>query len=297
MTKYDNAEAFRPFANITREESTKFVDVFAMTNLCLDPNEEAECSFDDVPADPSLDEYVTLSCQLGVFNGSNGMFYPTGNLTKGQLLAVLVRAIRAADGLDPLSEATDPRWANYFDYARELDLTKETDVWALDRPVTRYETLLLIYRAASALDLECATTSDEILDIIEGMIGDDTEEGTGEEEEVIAPESDGTLEVTLSPSTPAGDSVPGLATIPVAEFEFVATGEPVMLNALVLRRYGIGNDEAIDRVTVFVDGQRVSNDKSFNSDDEAVLTLNPKVEVGTSTPVVVEVIAEIGDAE
>jgi hypothetical protein len=297
MTKYDTAEAFRPFSNITREESAKFTDVFAMTNLCLDPDASLDCDFSDIPADPSLDEYVILSCQLGLFRGSNGMFYPTANLTKAQLLAVLVRAIRAADGLEPLSETSDPWWANYFDYARQLDLTKETDVWALDRPVTRYETMLLIYRAAQALDTQCDTTADDILDILNDILGNNNTDDEEEVDENTTPTtSNGTLEVSLSSSTPAGDTVPGNATVTVAEYELTATGEPVVLNSLILRRYGIGNDDAVDRVSIFVDGRRMSNDKAFNSDNEAVLTLNPKVEVGTSKPVMVRVVAQVGDA-
>jgi hypothetical protein len=44
-------------------------------------------------------------------------------------------------------ESVTPRWKNYFDRARWLGLTKELDVRDLDKPVTRYEIALLLYRA------------------------------------------------------------------------------------------------------------------------------------------------------
>ncbi|MBP7847876.1 hypothetical protein KA013_01470 [Patescibacteria group bacterium] len=45
------------------------------------------------------------------------------------------------------NEDTLPWWINYFWKAQELGLTKETDPYALDRPLLRYEMALLLYRA------------------------------------------------------------------------------------------------------------------------------------------------------
>jgi len=291
MTKYNSEDGFMPYANITREQASKFVDVYAMTNLCLSPDAEMDCDFSDIPADASLDEYVMLSCQLGLFKGSNGKFMPTANLTKAQLLAVLVRAIKAAAGEDPVSEEGTPWWSNYYTEAKELGLTKETNVNALDKPVTRYETLLMMYRAR--IEDQCSTTSDDITDLLKDLFGDDedTDNGTG----VVAPTSDGTLEIELSATTPAGDTVPGLANVVVAEFEVTATTEAVMLNIIELKRYGISADDAVSRVSLFLaDGTRLTNGKSFNSDDTALLNLSPRLEVGVGEKIKIRVVAEIG---
>lgn len=292
MTKYNTEAGFMPYANITREQASKFVDVYAMTNLCLSPDADMDCDFSDIPADESLDEYVMLSCQLGLFKGSNGKFMPTAQLTKAQLLAVLVRAIKAAAGEEPVSEDATPWWSNYFTEAKALGLTKETNVNALDKPVTRYETLLMMYRAR--IEDQCSTTSDDITDLLKDLFGDDTDtdNGTGD----VAPTSDGTLEISLSPTTPAGDTVPGLSNVVVAEFEVTATTEAVMLNTLELRRYGISNDDAVTRVSLFLaDGTRLTNGKSFNSDDTALLNLSPRLEVGVGETHKIKVVAEIGN--
>ena len=294
MTKYNTEAGFMPYANITREQASKFVDVYAMTNLCLSPDADMDCDFSDIPADESLDEYVMLSCQLGLFKGSNGKFMPTAQLTKAQLLAVLVRAIKAAAGEEPVSEDATPWWSNYFTEAKALGLTKETNVNALDKPVTRYETLLMMYRAR--IEDQCSTTSDDITDLLKDLFGDDTDtdNGTGD----VAPTSDGTLEISLSPTTPAGDTVPGLANVVVTEFEVTATTEAVMLNTLELRRYGISNDDAVTRVSLFLaDGTRLTNGKSFNSDDTALLNLSPRLEVGVGETQKIRVVAEIGSSD
>ena len=34
-----------PYANITREQASKFTDVYAMTNLCLSPDAEMAVSY------------------------------------------------------------------------------------------------------------------------------------------------------------------------------------------------------------------------------------------------------------
>lgn len=293
MTKFDTVDGFMPYANITREQASKFVDVYAMTNLCLSPDAEMDCDFSDIPADESLDEYVMLSCQLGLFKGSNGKFMPTANLTKAQLLAVLVRAIKAAAGEEAVSEDGNPWWSNYYTEAKELGLTKETNVNALDKPVSRYEALLMMYRAR--IEDQCSTTSDDITDLLKDLFGDDATDSDSETGAVAT--SDGTLEISLSPTTPAGSKVPGLANVVVAEFEVSATTEAVMLNTIELKRFGISNDDAVSRVSLFLsDGTRLTNGKSFNSEDTALLNLSPRLEVGVGEELKIQVVAEIGDS-
>jgi hypothetical protein len=74
LTKYNTEDAFMPYATLTREQFGKFAASFAVTNLCLEADESASCSFSDLPADPSLEDYVVLACQLGLLKGSNGKF-------------------------------------------------------------------------------------------------------------------------------------------------------------------------------------------------------------------------------
>ena len=52
---------------------------------------------------------------------------------------------------DKLDETVTPRWKNYFMAAQEAKLTKETNVMAIDKPLTRYELALLLWRVQNPL--------------------------------------------------------------------------------------------------------------------------------------------------
>ncbi|MDP2669999.1 MAG: hypothetical protein Q8O99_03225 [bacterium] len=51
-------------------------------------------------------------------------------------------------------ESTSPRWKSYYSLAFQKGLTKEKDVRALDRPVTRYEIALLLRRVEHSLSVQ-----------------------------------------------------------------------------------------------------------------------------------------------
>jgi hypothetical protein len=103
----------------------------------------------------TLVDHVLRACELWLFKGTNWSFLPTQPLTKAQALTVLVRALEWKQ-----DEWVDPWWKNYFNRAQWMWLTKEKNVWNLDKPVTRYEMALLLYRAVhdsidpNALDLQ-----------------------------------------------------------------------------------------------------------------------------------------------
>lgn len=298
-TKYSTMDAFMPFNNISREQYAKFVAGYAVSELCLDVDSSASCNFTDVPADPSLGEYVGLACQVGILKGSNGMFWPTANLKKGDAILSLMRAVNAAAG-EPAPVETDGMYyyENAVKAAQALGITKETNMAAFELPVTRYEMLLMIDRARID-EPECAGEVD-ITDLLEDLFGDNSDDEDMDDEDMTDSEtttSNGTVMATLSPETPAGDTIPGLASVWVASFDFTADDEDVMLDTVVLKRFGLGGDEVVDKVTIFVDNEIVSKSRGFNSSDSTVnLTLNPTVEIPAGETVRVDVIATVGDA-
>jgi len=77
--------------------------------------------------------------------GSNSTFRPFDPLSKGEAITVLVRLAL----WEMLDETVEPWFANYFAEAKDMSLTKETDVTKLWKNVTRYEAWLMIYRAAN----------------------------------------------------------------------------------------------------------------------------------------------------
>lgn len=168
MTVYNTQEDYRPFDTLTREQGAKMFAVFAMKNLCIVPDESIVCEFSDASlADPTLLPFLTTACQLGLFQGFEGKFMPQQPLTKAQALTVLSRAI---DGKQ--DETQNPRWSIYFEKARQHGLTKETDVRNLDKPLSRYESLLIQYRA-KADDCGGVGYSDDLLKALSELFGED----------------------------------------------------------------------------------------------------------------------------
>ncbi|USN55799.1 MAG: hypothetical protein H6765_04365 [Candidatus Peribacteria bacterium] len=144
LTKYQDYNEFRPGDILTREEASKFFTEFSM-NILLQVIDMAKyCEFDDLEeADPTLRNSILQSCLLNLFYGSAGKFFPHRQLTKAQALTVLMRAL---EGNQP--EDIEPWWYYYHARALEIGLTSEQNVNDLDKPVTRYEMALLLYRAA-----------------------------------------------------------------------------------------------------------------------------------------------------
>ena len=145
LTKYDNAEEFRPYDNLTREESAKLI--WQMYNVLWFSKEDKwfQCSFVDTNMfDPTLAEHIYNTCRRWIFrwNDKTLQFMPHDNLTKWQLLAVLIRIFewKMSD------ESGEPRWLEYYIKASTLWLTVESNLNKFNQPVTRREAALLISR-------------------------------------------------------------------------------------------------------------------------------------------------------
>lgn len=143
LTKYDNETDYRPDDPLLREEAAKIVG--QAYNILWFPQEvkNNECSFSDEETfDPTLKDYIHSTCTYWIFKWNNGKFSAQRSLTKAEALTVLIRILEWKLS----SEDFNPRWTLYFTKAKGISLTKETDVLALDRAITRREIALLIYR-------------------------------------------------------------------------------------------------------------------------------------------------------
>jgi len=143
LTKYDNLTEYRPDDPLLREEATKII--WQAYDILWYPKEvkNNECSFKDSETfDPSLAPYIQSTCSYWIFRGSNWNFLAQKSLSKAESLTVLIRILEG----ELSSEAFSPRWTLYFVKAKGISLTNETDVNSLDRPITRREIALLIYR-------------------------------------------------------------------------------------------------------------------------------------------------------
>ncbi len=286
LTKYNNQNDFMPYATLTREQFAKFAAAYGLTNLCLEVDSGADCAFSDIPADPTLGNYVTLACQLGLVKGSDGKYFPTAAVKKSEVLTVMSRAISAADGEDAPSESMTPWWKGHFDAMKTLGVTKETDVYAVDRPVTRYEVALMLYRSR----VEDSTCSDvDLSQLLEDLFG--PTDSTPDE----AVTSDANVMAELSSDTPDGQKIPGLVSIHVASFDFTAEGDDAVLDSLTIERMGLGDSDVLKNATIFVNNEPVTKSRSFNSDDQVNFSLNPKVDLPKGKTVTIDVVVKVAD--
>ena len=145
LTKYDNAEEFRPYDNLTREESAKMIGQLYSELWFPKEDKGFNCSFVDTNVfDPTLAEHIYNVCRRWIFrwNDKTQQYMPHDNLTKGQLLAVLLRIFewKMSD------ESGQPWWIQYYVKAMTIWLTNETNLAKFDQPVSRREASLLIFR-------------------------------------------------------------------------------------------------------------------------------------------------------
>ena len=145
LTKYNNSDEFRPYDNLTREESAKMIG--QLYSVLWFPKEDKwfNCNFVDTNMfDPTLAEHIYNVCRRWIFrwNDKTQQYMPHDNLTKGQLLAVLLRIFewKMSD------ESGQPRWIEYYVKALTLSMTNEINLAKFDQPVSRWEASLLIFR-------------------------------------------------------------------------------------------------------------------------------------------------------
>ena len=143
LTKYDSLSGYRPQDPVLREESAKIIAQAYRILGYPQESKNSQCNFSDEKSfDSSLSGFIADSCKWGIFKGANGQFLPHKTLSKAESLTVLMRIFEGNSS----SENFTPRWTMYFVKAKAIGLTKEANVNSLDRPTSREELALLIYR-------------------------------------------------------------------------------------------------------------------------------------------------------
>ena len=148
LTKYDNSEEFRPHDNLTRQESAKMIGKLYTTLWFQKEDKWFDCNFVDTNLfDPTLAEHIYNVCRRWIFrwNDKTHQYMPHDNITKGQLLAVLLRIFEWKMS----NESAQPWWIEYYIKALTLWMTNEINLSKFDKPVSRREASLLIFRFKS----------------------------------------------------------------------------------------------------------------------------------------------------
>ena len=257
VTSMPTPDSFMPWQTLGRQELAKMISNFGENFLCLAENPDAVCDFADASSvSPELSASVEKACKLGLMRGDSGKFYPNAPVTKSQVLATLVRGMS-----DYMDETQTPWYKAYYDYAIDNALTTVTDVYSFDRPVTRYEVLLMLYRARS---YNCET----------GKLEPDN--GSGDNNEVKA----GNLNVSLnSASLPSGTQIPSTGSVRFAVVDFSASSADVNLKTVELEKLGLAMLPTSTRVWFELNGVRVTGRTAFTSDGKAVLSFAPALNI------------------
>ncbi len=158
LTRFTNSTSFMATKNLRRDEATKFFVQYATEILWLTPDtSKKSCNFSDLSnARPDLKDPIKKSCQLGLFQWTNGRFMPTQSLTNAQAITVLIRMI------DGKKDETQWHFAQkYFEKAQELwimDWLKLNSTANFDKLTTRWDVWILLYNASNLTNTETDTT-------------------------------------------------------------------------------------------------------------------------------------------
>jgi len=255
LTSFNTQAAFMPMNTLTREQGARFLSQFGTEVLGIEADQSAACNFTDLmSADRTLQEYVIASCQQELLRGSNGMFMPKATMTKAQFVVALVRGL---DGM--MEESTTPWFKNYCEWAQESGITRETDCAALDKPITRYEAMLMLYRGAM-----------DGSDIVDG--GDDSDDSDDSDDTVTV---EGEVAFTVSDVTPGVQYVPGNASnIQVLKFDVAAGESDVRVSSINFKLNGLVAREKVRVAITDENGVRLSTERTFNTNFEALVTAN-----------------------
>lgn len=204
---------------------------------------------------------------------SNSTFRPEANISKAEAVGMMVKA--AYDGEYVYNSKLSTSWQEQVvAFAVEKGIIS---------PFTNYDTAAtrgFVFEVGTSA-MSAGSSEDDLLgDLLGNLLGDTTSTGTGTNTSTGANtvvSGDNILNVTLSPDTPAGATIPGaISGLPVAKFDFTAGSEDVTISSLTVKRTGLSDKDTLANIAVFSDEGRVSKGKDDSQENytQAELTLN-----------------------
>lgn len=276
--------SFDPKGQLNRAEMAKV----AVKAADLSEDTTGAPHFSDVASSDWYYAFVETLYNNGVVGGINGgaldedglaTYNPAGTLNRAEGAKILVDAF----DLETSYAGTPP---NFSDVS--------TDAWYFDYVETAYAHGLLNGYEDGDFGPGDAITREQVAVIAQNSV-EEADDGSKrrdtytagaassyepEEDDTPPPPvvdlSDGTLNVSVSASSPDGATLPDAANVTVAAWDFTASSDgDVTLTSLVVNHGGIGaRAQVTAQVLKDADGNRVSKSKSSpNSDDETTFTL------------------------
>lgn len=289
----DNASSYRLGDNITRREVAKVT----MKLSGKETPETCKGLFSDLDSSDFGCKYAEAMVSNG-FAAANDTYRPNDNVSKFEILKFVLKA----KGLNKAEGFGDNFQAAYVQAALDNGIISES--------FTDYNSAAVrgFVFSAGAEAIAEDEVEVELCEIL-GTCGTDTTTpvettppSTTTPVETTTPvtSEEDVLTVEVSASTPNGKTIAGGASnTVVAVYELTAGNSDVEVSNVVLERLGLGDKDTIENV-VLTDGEtgdRLSNNKSFNSsDDEANISLNSGYVVKAGETRMINVEVTVGEA-
>lgn len=145
--------SFKPYNNVTRAEFAKMMTKSSDFTLIT----ESKLSFKDINQDFWARPYVLTLAEKEIFKGrEGGIFDPSGNITIGEVLAVINRTFVFYGNESPYNYTLNTHWSNKdFEAVVVAGIVKSTDSfyypYTPDRKATRVECAVLLSRVLEQL--------------------------------------------------------------------------------------------------------------------------------------------------
>jgi len=144
FTMHQTTTTFQPFTLLNREQAAKIINTFAgLYGWAINLLPESSCAFTDLGETPEdLIPHIVNACRQWLVVGAGSKFNPKESMTKAQFIVALIRLLEGKQ----LDERVDPRWKNYFELARAIEVVTAGDAITFDNAITRYEVAVFLYR-------------------------------------------------------------------------------------------------------------------------------------------------------
>lgn len=266
---------FRPDDSLNRAEMVKLV---IEANGGVIPGVADTPTFSDVAKTAWFYDYVETAAALDVVKGyADGTFGPARNITRAEAIKVIVEGFAVPTNLAPDEKYNDVEATDWFhDY------------------VTTAANQCIIDGSKPNFNPQSNITRGEIAKMVINAMNYGCENVPDVEPPVTPPVviGDGTLEVSVSASNPAGQTVPCNGTnVPYLVVDFTAGGaEDVEITNATLNIAGLGNEDSYEEVKAFDGLNQLASGRSFSgATNSATLNLSSepiKVAAGKTTTIV-----------
>ncbi len=273
ITTQSSIDSANMYGSLIRSNMAKMMVNFAKEVFNQTPDTSLECSFTDLNGQSQeMKDYIKEACQMGLMGQGITAFNPNGAVTRAQFGTVLSRVLRGTE-----NEGGTPYYAKHLKALNDAGIMNN-----ISNPMAneiRGYVMLMMERADDSSNNTpaiCETPENQTACSL-GLDTCPTEcVDNSNPDEVKA----GDLQLSLASGTPADmTSIPQAGIVNFASIDFEAGSEMVKVNSVTVTRLGLGQRADISRIYFERDGVRVSGRAALSTDNTAVISFSPALQV------------------